>query len=270
MKSFKHYLGSGLYRIYDLKDKNEKKRIDKLNRQMEPKYECSMCGARFYAFYPFEHAYCALASAHTGKMQYPQFGELYRCPSCGAVNRVRMLFEYLEENGLKNIKDVLYMSPTTPGLNYFRTKYPSITVVTDDLFANNCDYHYDIMDMYGFRDDQFDLVICSHVLEHVKDDIKAVQEMYRVTKKGGRVIVIVPLILHGDEFDESTELSETENWKRFGDATHVRAYSKKSMEKRIKESGFDFDMIDMNSFDPEIRRKNAMIESDVLYVIKKG
>ena len=37
-----------------------------------------------------------------------------------------------------------------------------------------------------FNDNEFDVVICNHVLEHVKDD-KVMEEFYRVMKKGGWV-----------------------------------------------------------------------------------
>jgi len=41
-------------------------------------------------------------------------------------------------------------------------------------------------------DDSFDSVICSSVLEHVKDPRKAVKEIHRILKPGGAVFVMVP------------------------------------------------------------------------------
>lgn len=43
-----------------------------------------------------------------------------------------------------------------------------------------------------YDDDEFDVVICTEVLEHLFDPVVAVKEAYRVLKPGGRYIVTVP------------------------------------------------------------------------------
>jgi len=43
-----------------------------------------------------------------------------------------------------------------------------------------------------YRDEQFDIVIAIDVLEHVEDDVTAVNEMYRVCRPGGKLIATVP------------------------------------------------------------------------------
>jgi ubiquinone/menaquinone biosynthesis C-methylase UbiE len=42
----------------------------------------------------------------------------------------------------------------------------------------------DICDL-PFEDNQYDVILCNHVLEHIPDDTKAMQELYRVLKPGG-------------------------------------------------------------------------------------
>lgn len=44
-----------------------------------------------------------------------------------------------------------------------------------------------------FADDEFDLVTCLDVLEHVPDDVRALAELRRVTAAAGRLIVTVPV-----------------------------------------------------------------------------
>ncbi len=43
-----------------------------------------------------------------------------------------------------------------------------------------------------FRDDWFDLVICSEVLEHIGDYLRAMREIVRVLKPGCNLVVSVP------------------------------------------------------------------------------
>jgi ubiquinone/menaquinone biosynthesis C-methylase UbiE len=44
----------------------------------------------------------------------------------------------------------------------------------------------------GFKENVFDLVIASDVLEHISDDFKALCEWKRVLKKGGDIVAFVP------------------------------------------------------------------------------
>ena len=43
-----------------------------------------------------------------------------------------------------------------------------------------------------FTDNMYDFILCNHVLEHVENDLKALREIKRILKKGGKGIVQVP------------------------------------------------------------------------------
>lgn len=43
-----------------------------------------------------------------------------------------------------------------------------------------------------FDDNSFDKILCSEVLEHISDDKKAIREILRVVKPGGRILITVP------------------------------------------------------------------------------
>lgn len=43
-----------------------------------------------------------------------------------------------------------------------------------------------------FNEDQFDLVICTHTLEHLEKPSEALQELYRVLRPGGLLVGAVP------------------------------------------------------------------------------
>jgi predicted SAM-dependent methyltransferase len=92
----------------------------------------------------------------------------------------------------------------------------------------------------SFRSDCFDLVICSHVLEHVKQDRLAMGELFRVTKPGGAAFVPVPVDWDRAETDERECLSVEERARFYGEADHVRQYGRDYVQ-RLKDAGFQVD-----------------------------
>lgn len=70
-----------------------------------------------------------------------------------------------------------------------------------------------ITDMHSYRDGQFDLTVCSEVLEHVKEygkEDRAVEEIKRITRPGGTIVIGTPnselLGDHGFSFEEMEAL----------------------------------------------------------------
>lgn len=45
---------------------------------------------------------------------------------------------------------------------------------------------------YPFAENEFDLIICRHVIEHVPDVLAFVSELHRITKPGGRIKIVTP------------------------------------------------------------------------------
>ena len=91
-----------------------------------------------------------------------------------------------------------------------------------------------------FQDCFFDIVICSHVLEHVPDDTAAMAELHRVTKPGGSVLALVPLATDERPTEEDPEISNPlEQERRFGQWDHVRLYHRDDFVQRLQGAGFD-------------------------------
>lgn len=95
-----------------------------------------------------------------------------------------------------------------------------------------------------FGRNMFDEVICSHVIEHVKDDRKCLKEIYRVLKKGGKLLLRTPNIhnLH-TKFH-----SKIGSRNPYTDSTHVREYDKRELVKLLKETGFRIKSIRQSGF----------------------
>jgi ubiquinone/menaquinone biosynthesis C-methylase UbiE len=88
------------------------------------------------------------------------------------------------------------------------------------------------------RDNCFDVIICSHVLEHVPDDRAAMREMYRVLRKGGWAAILVPTRTgQVKTFEDPGVVSPEERTRLFGQADHVRRYGQ-DVKNRLEEAGF--------------------------------
>jgi SAM-dependent methyltransferase len=117
-----------------------------------------------------------------------------KCPACGALERHRL--QYLVAcNILQKIQPaqlrMLHFAPEPFFRAYFASQFQ--TYETADIDMPGVDHSVDIQSL-PFADATYDFVFASHVLEHVRDDNKSVQEIRRVLKPGGIAILPVPII----------------------------------------------------------------------------
>lgn len=167
------------------------------------------------------------------------------CPRCYSTDRDRLVYLYLKEktNFLKEKTRVLHIAPERT-IKHFLAGLPNIDYVPGDKFEEGYKgYYYDRdvqqMDVteLPFEENSFDLVICNHVLEHIKDDFKALSEIKRVLKQGGKAILQVPISIVLKATDEEEISSPEEREKRFGQFDHVRLYAL-DYRYRLEKSGF--------------------------------
>ena len=93
----------------------------------------------------------------------------------------------------------------------------------------------------SLEDQSYDFVICNHVLEHVSNDIKAIEEIYRILKKGGRAIIQVPISLKLEEtLEQESNWSDEQREKYFGQHDHVRLHGR-DFPFRLASVGFVVD-----------------------------
>ena len=79
-----------------------------------------------------------------------------------------------------------------------KNKYPG-SVGLDYREGTAADVIHDLAEFpYPFSDDEFDLVVSRHVIEHLPDVVGFVEEVVRVTKPGGRIEILTPHYTNAD------------------------------------------------------------------------
>ena len=118
-------------------------------------------------------------------------------PGTNSLERHRLLWLYLknETDFLTAPKKVMHIAPEQCFYGRFK-KLKNLDYTTADLFSPLADMKFDVMDI-PLGDDLYDVVFCNHVLEHIPDDTKAMQELYRVLKPGGHFSVS-DIVLEGE------------------------------------------------------------------------
>jgi predicted SAM-dependent methyltransferase len=124
-------------------------------------------------------------------------------------------------------------------------RIPSLDYVTADLNDPLVMDRQDVTDM-TYDDESFDVVACSHVLEHVADDRAALREFFRVLKPGGWAVIMVPYAADAVTDEDSAVTDPAEREVRFGQYDHVRYYGHDIVD-RIEEAGLHVDVVTANS-----------------------
>lgn len=190
------------------------------------------------------------------------------CPKCNSHTRHRMLYLCLNELLPKNKKPRLIHFAPEGFLRNLIKKHKNIDYLSADIDEKKAMVKEDITNL-SFKDNSFDIIICSHVLEHVQDDDNALKELYRILKKEGDAIIIVP-IAHDSEktYENSAIISEKDREKHFGQSDHLRLYGKDFKEK-VKNAGFRLKKeISYKDFSDKDYSKFGL-GKDIIYVFTK-
>lgn len=91
-------------------------------------------------------------------------------------------------------------------------------------------------------DHSFDLIICYHILEHVEEDKKAMNDLYRVLQPSGHCIIQTPF-KKGGIYEDYLVKTPEERKEHFGQEDHVRIYSVEGLSKRLSEAGFSVEPV---------------------------
>ena len=163
---------------------------------------------------------------------------------------------------------VLHFAPEQAFYKLFRNQ-KNLDYTTTDLFSPLADVKADICDL-PFEDNQYGVILCNHVLEHIPDDTKAMQELYRVLKPGGMAILQIPQDLsRATTFADDTITDQKERAKIFGQYDHVRIYGRDYFNK-LRSIGFKVIEEDYtNKIAPELVEKYCLAKGEIIPVCFK-
>jgi SAM-dependent methyltransferase len=131
-------------------------------------------------------------------------------------------------------KRLLHVAPEIQ-LSHRLKRVPGVDYLSIDLAWGRAMMRADITNLL-FPHDSFDVIYCSHVLEHIPNDHKAMTEFYRVLKPSGWAILQVP-IKGKTTFEDPSVTSPAERERLFGQSDHVRIYGEDYVD-RLERAGF--------------------------------
>lgn len=191
-------------------------------------------------------------------------------PSTLSLERHRLLWLYLknETNFFSVSLKLLHFAPEQAFYNRFK-KQKNLKYTTTDLESPLADVKADICNL-PFEDDAFDWILCNHVLEHIPDDTKAMQELYRILKPGGIAILQIPQDLNREvTLEDDTITDRVERAKIFGQYDHVRVYGRDYFDK-LRAIGFKVDEVDYTrKLSKEQVAKYCLADGEILPVCYK-
>lgn len=236
-----------------------------LIRYIGIRFSCPICGRRFRKMKPY------VTSFYIKGTLIDHYTENAICPKCGSDIRHRFGFTFLKckTNLLKSNIKLLHVAPEE-GIYYFLSRQKNIKYFPCDINPSGGMTKVDLTDI-PFGDSSFGAFICNHVLEHIKDDVKAIAELYRILKPNGWGLITIPI--YGETTFEDQTLDYSSREKMYGMGNHVRMNGL-DFKLKLYEAGFLVDIYSLddvsgNYVDRNI--KSPHIESDkYLFFVRKA
>lgn len=217
-------------------------------------FSCPVCGNTAPRFLPF------------GLVPRPNA----MCPFCRSLERHRLAWLFLcrmRHLFAKDCNKMLHIAPEQCLSLKFRS-LPTIEYLSADLNRNAAMVQMDITQI-TYPDQSFDIIFCSHVLEHIIEDAQAIIEMYRVLKTGGWAIFMVP-ISGATTYEDFSIVEASEREAAFGQWDHVRIYGS-DFKVRLSSSGFVVNCMHPEEFiTPLGMHKMSLRSNDWIYLCFKN
>ncbi len=188
---------------------------------------CCLCQRRVRRFLPYRHGGAPLPAVLREKDVVGSDVANFECPACGCHDRERHLALYLAASRLTDALTsarILHFAPERRLQAFIAAMRPAEYVLGDLYPSRPGIRRVDMLDI-NFPDGHFDFVIANHVLEHVTDDARALGEIRRVLRPGGKAILQTPYSAAlPTKFEDPAIRAEVARLQAYGQEDHVRLY----------------------------------------------
>ncbi len=218
--------------------------------------ECPVCEKSFKKFLPY------------GYNDHQRENVL--CPYDLTLERHRLMWVYLKtkSNFFTDDLKVMHIAPEQCFYKTFR-KQKNIDYTTGDLESPLADLHFDLHKI-PLEDNQYDVIFCNHVMEHVENDLQCLKELLRIMKPGGWGVFQVPIDTTRDTTYEDASITDPkEREKHFWQYDHVRLYGTNYPDV-LRSAGFEVEEYDYRKeLDEETYNRYRFHEGEMLYIVRK-
>lgn len=186
-----------------------------------------------------------------------------RCPSCTSGERNRLLFIAFKSLQVNRASTILHFAPERCLESWFRTNYD--TYVTADLNPKRADLKFNIEEI-KLNSESTDVVLCSHVLEHVNDR-KALSELFRILKPEGVLLAMVPIVEGWQRtYEDPAIVTPKDRWIHYGRVDHLRFYGA-DFRERVRAAGFQ---ISECTAEGREAAEHGLIRGEKVFVCRKS
>ncbi len=191
------------------------------------------------------------------------------CWRCGSHERHRALWLFLQQRPelLSGAGSLLHFAPEWALRRRF-SQMSHLRYVTADLSAPDVDLHLDLTRL-ALPDASYDATVCSHVLEHVSNDVAAMSELRRITAPGGWCLIMVPLDLdRPGTYEDPLIVTAEERERAYWQHDHVRLYAP-DIRERLQQAGFAVECVaPADGFGAELMDRCRLLESDYIWLCR--
>jgi SAM-dependent methyltransferase len=212
------------------------------------------------------HSRTCPVCGYTGVFDLTTYGTPPRwdseCPRCKSNERRRLMAMAFASLPIGRDAKILHFAPEKPLADRLRGSYPEYR--TAQLKPGRADLTLDMEDI-GLESSSIDVILCSHVLEHV-DDAKALPELFRILRPAGRLLIMVPIVEGWvATYDNPAILSREDRSLHFGRVDHLRWYGA-DLRRRLRSAGFE-----LSEFTAEGEKsvKYGLLRGEKVFICRK-
>lgn len=227
---------------------------------------CILCNSQIDSFFPGGYSGDFFRNK---KIIGGGYRENVICPNCRSMDRERWCYYVMQKytDIFQKTSTILHFAPERRIADILQ-KNEKADYYKCDLYKAGDIHKCDITDIQ-FRDHFFDYIIVNHVLEHVKNEAAAINELKRVLKEDGKIILSFPVCPDMKTYEDDRIVDEAGRLRAFGQEDHVRIYGKDFLE-RLSQYGLNIKVYTpCQELEKGEIEKYGFISDDILMVCSK-